>query len=438
MRVLLISKFPPIQGGASRAAYFAARELEAEGHNVTVLTNAEEVELGFRQYFTEDDHLEMTARHGPGSLRIVSTSPLRPYDYLPWANPYWSKLFGAGHRLLTEGPPYDVIVGWYLEPFGGVAAALATTFQIPLTIVCEGSDIGRLADHPDLAAAFTFAIKSAQYVVVNTHNADGISAVKRLGATDQQLVNRTATRLPPVYRAAGQALDLNELLLSSGEFLAQYAVSAKAKALLHEMQEREISDEPLVAMFGKVGRSKGTFVLLEALARLGEACPQLVLAAAGTMKMIDHLLLEIEQHSILKSRAWVLPPIPPWKIPGFIKAADIACFLENDFPITFHAPSLVREILASGRTLLCTEEMASKSIFSADLAHDKNVALIAGPDLVSGTTEAIRRLVIDPELRQTIGFHGGHLSKFTESLLPDKGALTMLLATMPEPAGAYA
>ena len=48
MRVCLIGKYPPIQGGVSMRTYHMAHELAKRGHQVQVITNAREVELPWR------------------------------------------------------------------------------------------------------------------------------------------------------------------------------------------------------------------------------------------------------------------------------------------------------------------------------------------------------------------------------------------------------
>jgi hypothetical protein len=63
------------------------------------------------------------------------------------------------------------------------------------------------------------------------------------------------------------------------------------------------------------------------------------------------------------------PPLPPWRVPGFLRSLDIVFYLENRFPIQFHSPILVREILASGACLVCSREVADKLPYRQNLVQ---------------------------------------------------------------------
>jgi hypothetical protein len=59
MRICFIGKYPPIQGGVSAQTYWAVRGLAERGHEVCVVTNADEVE-----------DRNVTVGGWPGSCRI--------------------------------------------------------------------------------------------------------------------------------------------------------------------------------------------------------------------------------------------------------------------------------------------------------------------------------------------------------------------------------
>ena len=44
MRICILGKFPPIEGGVSHQTHLAAHELARRGHDVAVVTNAAQVE----------------------------------------------------------------------------------------------------------------------------------------------------------------------------------------------------------------------------------------------------------------------------------------------------------------------------------------------------------------------------------------------------------
>ena len=48
MKICILGKYPPIEGGVSTQTYWLARGLAQRGHHVHVITNADEVEDMFR------------------------------------------------------------------------------------------------------------------------------------------------------------------------------------------------------------------------------------------------------------------------------------------------------------------------------------------------------------------------------------------------------
>ena len=55
VRICIIGKFPPIQGGVSARTYWGAHDLAARGHEVHVVTNAKEVRPPFRMHMRRQD-----------------------------------------------------------------------------------------------------------------------------------------------------------------------------------------------------------------------------------------------------------------------------------------------------------------------------------------------------------------------------------------------
>ena len=68
MRICIIGKFPPIQGGVSMRTYRTAHALAARGHDVHVVTNAKEVAPPFRMHMRAEDWARCEAEFGDGSV----------------------------------------------------------------------------------------------------------------------------------------------------------------------------------------------------------------------------------------------------------------------------------------------------------------------------------------------------------------------------------
>ena len=70
MRICLIGKFPPIQGGVSMRTYWSAHALAARGHEVHVITNAKETDAPFRMHMCAQDWQRCEGDYGIGSVEI--------------------------------------------------------------------------------------------------------------------------------------------------------------------------------------------------------------------------------------------------------------------------------------------------------------------------------------------------------------------------------
>jgi len=50
----------------------------------------------------------------------------------------------------------------------------------------------------------------------------------------------------------------------------------------------------------------------------------------------------------IAERTLILPFLPNWRVPEFIRACTAVCFLERGFRVAIHAPMVAREVLACG------------------------------------------------------------------------------------------
>ena len=55
MRICIVGKYPPIQGGVSMRTYWTAYCLAERGHEVHVVTNAKEASPPFRMHMRPED-----------------------------------------------------------------------------------------------------------------------------------------------------------------------------------------------------------------------------------------------------------------------------------------------------------------------------------------------------------------------------------------------
>jgi glycosyltransferase involved in cell wall biosynthesis len=150
MRICIIGKYPPIQGGVSMRTYWAAHDLAARGHDVHVVTNAKEVRPPFRMHMRRQDWKRCetagagTARAdaSAGSVKVHWTDPLdNSQYYIPLASPFVSKLAATAARVHSERP-FDVVYSHYLEPYGVAGHLTAEIAGVPHVVRMAGSDRG--------------------------------------------------------------------------------------------------------------------------------------------------------------------------------------------------------------------------------------------------------------------------------------------------------
>jgi glycosyltransferase involved in cell wall biosynthesis len=404
MEVLVVGKFPPIQGGVSAGTYWTAQELARLGHRVTVLTNAAEVEWNIREVFLVGDAISW---QDSSFLDVHSTSSTRQFNYLPWAEPYATKLLGLGLEIISRRN-FDVILGYYLEPYGVVAAQLASESGVPLVLRHAGSDIGRLASHAQLHNAYTWALRKAS-TILSTRGENIRNALEALGVQPANIQLLQGSQLPSMFSAEGSVLDVNENAETWRRWAETLPLSRDITLGLETLNGKSFDPKQItIGVYGKVGKVKGTYALLDALANIAKqgVSFQLLWLAGGGPSEIERFYRAILSTTSLQSRAWVLPFLPPWRIPSFLRACSVVCFLEHQFPITFHTSSIPREILSTGRCLVCSDEMARKLYFGQNLVDGVNVNLVSDPGNLADLTQRLMSLVQDPSCASSLGRRG--------------------------------
>lgn len=395
----------------SSTNYWFVRSLAELGHSVHVLTNCNETEPSFTVHLTPDDRAWLDLE----GVELSTVLPLATSSYIPWAVPHVSRLAGLCLKTLASLDA-DVIIGSYLEPYGIAAAIAATATKTPLILRHAGSDVGRLALHADLRHTYRWALDCAAGLI-----APEMEALRRVfGDGDWPTISSSLPRLPPPFFDCTEPLDLGDYLSKSQEWFSQLNSADDIAPLLDGQRDRIPDDSFAIGLYGKVGVTKGSFDLLAALMRLADdgMAFNFVTMSTGHGEVLRRYYAAIRGHSELRKRTWVMPPAPPWRVPGFLARCNAVAFLERGFPISFHGPAIPREILASKACLVVSGEVAAKRGYDANLANDRNAIVVRDPSDIDLLTEALRSVICDQDRALAIGRQGYHLSKFWESSLP--------------------
>jgi glycosyltransferase involved in cell wall biosynthesis len=392
VRICIIGKFPPIQGGVSMRTYWSAHGLAALGHEVHVVTNAKEAVAPFRMLMGAQDWERCAAAHDSGSVTVHWTDPAdRSQSYIPMASPFVSKLAATAARVHSERP-FDVIYSHYLEPYGVAGLLAAQMTGLPHVVRMAGSDAGRLWHHPQLEPLYDHVLRSAEAVVA-------------MGAVAERAVQRGVS--PDRIVRGGDFVVPDDLFTPEGPTLDIAALRAEAKA---DPQFSDLiwgnlaADRPYFGLYGKLGERKGSFALLAAMHRLMSAGVDvgLVVLAHGASTLQTEFRARVERLG-LADRVLQIPFLPHWRVPEFLRSCLAVCCLEQGFPIAFHTPLIPREVLLSGTCLVGATEVIRKLPSHERLPHGYGCIAIEDVNDVDALSEALAAIVRNPRAAMAIG-----------------------------------
>jgi glycosyltransferase involved in cell wall biosynthesis len=422
VRVCIVGKCPPIQGGVSAQTHWFAVQLAQRGHSVHLITNAAEVEQGYQEmYLPAERDVEAQRCRLEGDLTIHSTANLPPeaYYHVPFSKPYSTKLFGLGTQLIEEARP-DLIFGSYFEPYGVVAALLGRVHSIPTVIKHAGSDIGRLMLNSDLRSAYHWMLQTAS-AVVTVERSDVQATLLEMGVDPAKMRFSFGSRLPTYFHDS-TVLDFQTFRRSADAWFSDLGAGRRIAETIdgvRDINRKDLHAVPTIGVYGKVGSVKGSYDLLESLGLLAKRGTDFnfITVAAGSEPALARYYDAVTSANALAQRSWILPPLPPWRIPEFINLCDVVCFLERDFPISFHYPVVPREVIVRGKCLVISEEIAAKQACRENLVNWKNVVVVDPRDSES-MAAALGRLFGSTATMANIGGHAKCMGDFIESGLP--------------------
>jgi glycosyltransferase involved in cell wall biosynthesis len=355
MKIMMICKYPPIQGGVSADAFWTAQLFVEMGHEVQVVTNALEVEESYRVEMSAEDSALLTGFEVKDSVVVHSTFQDKKHLHIPQNNPVISKLVGIGLSVVKKFNP-DLIWAYYLEPYGVAALLISKITNVPFSIRHAGSDLGRLMQTEQLQSLYYEVFRNAAAILSRSIHFDYFESI---GVSKSRMFQAVSPRLP-------------SKLFFPTEF--------------YKNREKFV-----IGVYGKVGSAKGTVELLRALAILKSREFPCVLKAHWGGRDMNRVLKEVGDLSI-EDIVEVKGFIPHWKIPNFIHECDTIVFLENGFGIAFHGPAIPLESLSCGRPVIVTKEIKMKPSFGGVLFENKNCLVVPSPINPESLAEAIIKM----------------------------------------------
>jgi glycosyltransferase involved in cell wall biosynthesis len=419
VRICIIGKFPPIQGGVSMRTYWTAHGLAARGHEVHVVTNAKEARPPFRMHMRRQDWKRCEATYGDGSVTVHWTDPLDSSQfYIPLASAFVSKLAATAARVNSERP-FEVVYSHYLEPYGVAGHLAAEIARVPHVVRMAGSDAGRLWHHPQFESLYDHVLRSAATVIASGTVAG--RAIKR-GVRAERIAAVGGPDIPEdLFCSDGATLDLVALRseLESDPDLRDSLWGGFAGHL------------PYFGIYGKLGETKGSFALLAAMHRLKQSRIDvgLVAMAHGWPALESKFRARAEELG-LADRILQIPFLPHWRVPEFLRSCLAVGCLEQDFPIVFHSPVVAREVLLCGACLIGSTEVIRKLPGYERLPSGYGCVAVDDVQDVDSLSACLAAIASDPEPITAVAARGRAFARALQANTRDHGGLEFLLESI--------
>jgi glycosyltransferase involved in cell wall biosynthesis len=419
LRICLIGKFPPIQGGVSMRTYWSAHALAARGHDVQVVTNAKEACAPFRMLMRPPDWERCGAVYDGGAVTVHWTDPADgSQTYIPMASPFITKLAATAARVHAERP-FDVILSHYLEPYGVAGHLAAEIARVPHVVRMAGSDAGRLWHHPQFEALYDHVLRSAAVVIAGGQVAE---RARQRGVDARRIADGGGFTVPDdMFSPDGPALDL-----------AAVRADARADPDFRDLVWGELApDRPHFGVYGKLGENKGSFALLKALQRIKQAGLDvgLVALAHGHPEVERSFRLQARRLGLV-DRILQIPFLPHWRVAEFLRGCLAVCCLEQDFPIGFHAPIMPREVLLSGACLVGSTEVIHKLRGYGRLVNGYGCVAITDVNDVERLGASLADIAREPGPAVAVGARGREFARSMQETVRFPGTLERILESV--------
>jgi hypothetical protein len=141
LKICLIGKYFPVQGGVSKDNQWLAYFLARAGFQVHIITNAEEVEPQYR--CLNWSPFPTLPPDCAGSISIHTTDKAQRRHYVPYANPFVTKLASIATDIIRTYQ-CELIYSYYLGPYAVAAYLTSRWTGVPYGLRHAGSDVGAL------------------------------------------------------------------------------------------------------------------------------------------------------------------------------------------------------------------------------------------------------------------------------------------------------
>ena len=384
MKICIISKYPPIEGGVSSRTYWTARALGQKGHEVHVITNANEVEKEYREELDHED-----PEYSPKNVFIHDiSSPDIPW-HIPYSKSYSGRLASKAIEVIEEND-LELIYSYYLMPYGYSGYMAKTFTEKPQIMQHAGSDISRIFNDPGFNKLLIETLKKTDRIITYK---DAKDFLLTYGIPKSNL-----TTAPKV------SVDL--------EFF-----NPTVKPFdLTKLTDQDIEDIPIITFIGKIPyhwQSKGIGDLVKALKGIKKDFRLLLIANGTGLEEFKELIKKynLEDKTIIKGF------LPPWNIPSIIKRSTCVVVPEREFQVKGHTSNIPLETKAEGRNLIISKELYQNKEYDGLISNEGTQVI--DPKDTNQFRKAIKKAINDLDKDD---IHEGYKllkkhDRFTESIM---------------------
>jgi glycosyltransferase involved in cell wall biosynthesis len=354
MKICMITKYPPIEGGVSSKAYWTAKALGELGHEVHVVTNALEVEDEYREVFDLSD-----PNYQSKNVYVHSTDPAPTIEanpcHIPFSKMYCEKLASLAIKVIEEND-IDVIDSRFLVPYSVAGFIAKAVTGVPQVISHAGSDLQRLFPSPYLNTLLKKTLKNADLVISNSEK---IAFLHELGVPSSKI-----SVLPQIYvdtkafNPQVQPFDLKPFLTN----------------------QKYTTGMPVIAFIGKVTyhfETKGLPKLIEACSKINKDFLLLFVANGTKIQELKNLI----QKAQLSEKTLFMPFMPPWKMPSILKACSCVVTVEpyNSPVLSYHTSQIPAETMSTGCAAIISNDVYAKEPYT-NFKNGKDLIAINAED----------------------------------------------------------
>lgn len=380
MKICLISKYPPIEGGVSSKNYWLVKALGERGHKVYVVTNAWEVEDDYREIFRGDD----LDYYQPKNVKVFNTDPLLIPSYIPFSKSYVERIAGLAIEVI-EKYDVDIIDSKYLIPYV-VAGYVASHFTgKPQILRHAGSDITRVIDSLYMNTLLRKILTHVDRIVTYLSKVDYF---KDFGVPEER-----------ISFMEGYSVDLNEFSPSKSGSLKEYGIDG---------------DIPILTFVGKPHKSKGIFHFLRALKKIKNKRYIALLLIGKSGKYYEEVVDTVNGYN-LNDNVKILDFVPPWRMPKILASSTAVISSEYRFSVNVHASLMPREAMASGTCPVISKDIYKKYLWLDIKVRDGKEVVVVDPANSNSFSKKLTKIIDDPEFAERIGLNARKKSESNEN-----------------------